>query len=185
MEKFCIFDGCDRKFDSRGYCSTHAKMARDGLPLRPLRKRRRPHEMGNCEYPGCYRAYKSGGYCGAHYVQYKRGKGMKDVQVFRYECSVEGCDKGHSSKGYCADHYRIYNTFKLKPEDYEKVNEQQGGVCAICKNKCLTGYRLSVDHDHKTNLFRGLLCGKCNKGIGMFDDNVKLLESAISYLKTH
>lgn len=39
-----------------------------------------------------------------------------------------------------------------------------------------------VDHDHKTNQFRGWLCHSCNRNIGSFKDNIEHLERAIIYL---
>jgi hypothetical protein len=57
------------------------------------------------------------------------------------------------------------------------------GACEICGGPP-TGRtkRLSIDHDHATGAFRGMLCGHCNTGLGMFKDNPVLLEKAISYL---
>ena len=81
-------------------------------------------------------------------------------------------------------------SFGITEEDYEVILEQQRGVCAICgdgpnahwvrsqKNKVL-----AVDHDHKTGKIRGLLCAKCNAGLGAFLDNPKLLRKAVKYLK--
>ena len=40
-----------------------------------------------------------------------------------------------------------------------------------------------IDHDHKTNEFRGWLCDKCNLGIGKLGDSIEGLENAIRYLK--
>lgn len=64
-----------------------------------------------------------------------------------------------------------------------------GYVCPIClKNESElagTGGRASVwvvDHDHKTNTFRGHLCHNCNKGLGVFQDNIERLQRAIQYL---
>ena len=51
--------------------------------------------------------------------------------------------------------------------------------CVICGNN----EKLVVDHDHKTGKVRGILCNNCNTGLGMLQDNPKLLLRAISYLK--
>lgn len=50
--------------------------------------------------------------------------------------------------------------------------------CQICGKK----EDLVVDHNHKTNIVRGILCNHCNRGIGHFLDNESLLKSAIKYL---
>ena len=67
-------------------------------------------------------------------------------------------------------------------EQYEAMLESQNGKCAICKGDCLTGRNLAVDHDHETGKVRGLLCSKCNQGLGQLN-NIELLQRAIDYLK--
>lgn len=69
--------------------------------------------------------------------------------------------------------------------DFEKMLKAQKYKCAICKAKFESDTDACVDHDHKTNKVRGLLCNSCNNGLGRFMDNIKYLEAAISYLKTH
>lgn len=68
---------------------------------------------------------------------------------------------------------------------YEEMLKNQDGKCAICKGECnrSTTNRLCVDHDHKTGQVRGLLCFKCNTGLGRFGDDTESLQMAIDYLK--
>lgn len=65
--------------------------------------------------------------------------------------------------------------------DYEQMFEEQGGVCAICKQT--DARRLAVDHCHSMKKVRGLLCVKCNRALGGFNDDVIRLREAITYLE--
>lgn len=75
--------------------------------------------------------------------------------------------------------------YGLSPAVYEQMLEMQLGGCAICGGKCPTGKLLSVDHDHKSGINRGLLCANCNNGLGRFKDDTRLLKAAIDYLTTN
>lgn len=65
---------------------------------------------------------------------------------------------------------------------YEEMRERQGSVCAICRQPCGTGKNLSVDHCHTTGKVRGLLCDRCNRGLGSFDDDMGRMRAAVDYL---
>lgn len=75
--------------------------------------------------------------------------------------------------------------FGLTAADYDAIMRAQGGVCAICHEVPSTRRRhdLVVDHDHETNTVRGLLCNRCNIGLGHFEDRLGLLFAAINYLR--
>ena len=60
--------------------------------------------------------------------------------------------------------------------------ESQNGKCAICEKVFDSPSDACVDHNHETGEIRGLLCIKCNYGLGQFNDNLQLLENAIEYL---
>ncbi len=69
-------------------------------------------------------------------------------------------------------------------EEYKEMLSRQGGVCAICGKVNITkSKRLAIDHCHKTGKIRGLLCGRCNMGIGQFDDKASLLIAAAEYIR--
>lgn len=69
---------------------------------------------------------------------------------------------------------------------YNKLFEEQGGVCTICKSPENGRYKhLSVDHCHNTGKIRGLLCNNCNRALGLFKDNPEILRKAADYVEQH
>ena len=81
--------------------------------------------------------------------------------------------------------FTLLAKYGITEEAYEALAQTQNYKCKICGlHKDDTRYGvLDVDHDHATNLIRGLLCSACNKGLAFFrDDQVRLLK-AIQYLK--
>lgn len=62
---------------------------------------------------------------------------------------------------------------------------RQGGACACCGKPDLSGQDRHGDHDHATGAFRGVLCRRCNTGIGMLGDTLDGLRAAICYLERH
>jgi hypothetical protein len=74
--------------------------------------------------------------------------------------------------------YRRRRKFGLELGEFERRSKAQGGLCAICKE----ARDLVVDHCHTSGDIRGLLCKKCNSGIGFLGDNPDLLRSALAYL---
>lgn len=75
--------------------------------------------------------------------------------------------------------------FGITPEIYDTILANQNGVCAICSKSCTSGKLLAVDHDHNTGKVRGLLCMKCNTGLGKFLDSPELLRKSANYLESN
>jgi hypothetical protein len=97
---------------------------------------------------------------------------------------VKAYGKSHPKK-YDSAKERIMHIkrfYGITLEQYDKMFEEQGGVCAICDGINKDGRRLFIDHDHKTGKIRGLLCCNCNRGVGSFRDSVNNLQRAIIYL---
>jgi hypothetical protein len=71
--------------------------------------------------------------------------------------------------------------FGLTIEEYEKMVKDQEGLCAICRRPQTKA--LAVDHDHRTKKIRGLLCDRCNLGLGQFQDQPERLRQAAHYIE--
>lgn len=79
--------------------------------------------------------------------------------------------------------YQKKNRYGLSAEEYYSIFKKQNNKCAICCQEFSDNNKAFVDHCHKTNKVRGLLCTRCNTLLGMAKDNISILESAITYLK--
>lgn len=60
---------------------------------------------------------------------------------------------------------RLWDVFRITPDEYDAILAAQDGGCAICGRPPREGKRLAVDHDHKTGYIRGLLCFVCNRRV--------------------
>lgn len=80
--------------------------------------------------------------------------------------------------------------FGITLEDYNRMWNDQNGLCAVC-GKPETATRknvtkcLAVDHNHKTEKVRALLCQQCNYALGFADDNIERLIDLAEYLERH
>lgn len=64
-------------------------------------------------------------------------------------------------------------------EAFTGLKAAQGGQCAI--NGC-SSEAAHVDHDHVTGNVRGILCFRCNIGIGHLGDDLAGVQAAAEYL---
>lgn len=69
--------------------------------------------------------------------------------------------------------------YGLSDNEFNKLLRKQQSKCAICKNTV----ELTIDHCHKTNRVRGLLCQKCNSILGYANESISILKDAINYLQ--
>jgi hypothetical protein len=82
---------------------------------------------------------------------------------------------------------QIWSKYKITRERWQIQFDKQDGKCLGCGIAFDSSKRETkpcVDHDHKTGIFRGLLCHSCNRGIGLLKESVETLKRLIAYL-TH
>jgi len=92
---------------------------------------------------------------------------------------VHAINKQHSADAHAKALERRYG---ITRDDYWNLYQYQGGVCYICQRATGKTRRLTVDHDHKTGLVRGLLCRPCNTILGHFRDDPGAAQRVIDYL---
>jgi hypothetical protein len=140
------------------------------------------------------------------YSEYYSNKQTKDkLASFCKKCSYKAFRKSLMKVYYQEDKvnrrkevqkkYREENKEKIKMkvresrysllnDEYTKILISQNYSCFIChKHQDECQYGLDVDHNHSTGKVRGLLCGNCNKSLGLFKDNINYLKNAIKYLE--
>lgn len=70
----------------------------------------------------------------------------------------------------------------ITKEDFDKMMRHQKASCAMCHAPFSNPRRCHVDHDHDSNIIRGLLCMSCNLLLGYAKDSTVILKEAIDYV---
>lgn len=89
--------------------------------------------------------------------------------------------------------HNFIKKYNIDVELFEAMWIAYRGRCDICNCNMIRPLKqrgqplntVCVDHDHKTGKVRGLICSKCNKALGFFEDNLDRLELAKRYLEKH
>lgn len=127
-------------------------------------------------------------------ASFNLSKSSKDG--FRYVCkscerirsanwrklNVEKCriyDKNRKERKREQNYQRKYG---ISINTYELMLREQNGSCMICYRDELKEKKLDIDHCHRTGKIRGLLCARCNKTIGLLEDDRQLALNIIQYL---
>lgn len=87
--------------------------------------------------------------------------------------------RGHKSRPEWNRRAKV-RAYGITVDDLYEMASAQGWMCAICLDPFVGSP--PIDHDHRTGEVRGLLCNRCNVGLGMFQDSPALLHAAVRYL---
>lgn len=196
----CSVDGCEQVVKARGWCSMHyARVLREGDPgpaASSVAPKYAPCVIcGEIVQPGTRRRKHCSSAC---QVVDSRTKGARVSKFICRLCGREvditrriGGRLPRTDTVWCRDCGREspeamrFKNWGVTPERYQAALERG---CEICGDKPDV---LHVDHDHSCcgkrsskcgKCVRGFLCGNCNRGIGIFRDDVALLDAAIAYL---
>lgn len=186
----CSAEGCGRRATCKGYCGMHwARVRRYGDPSV---LRRLPNGVTKpCTHEGCGNAAMARGLCQRHYDQWRTlhvpgRREMQDEARRRYATA--------NPKDPKKVRLQVLRTkWSLMEEAYVALLGAQGNCCAICEACFDNPLSASVDHDHDCCPYdgscgaciRGLLCGNCNRALGMMGDDPARLRLAADYLERH
>lgn len=130
--------------------------------------------------------------------EFGRSKNEKDGLQYRCKaCNKETCKSWYKKNAnsviaktkakYAANpnvarNANLVRKYGITLAERNEMLEKQNGCCAICNEKL---QNIKVDHCHKTNKIRELLCHNCNVLLGLAKDKVATLQNAVKYLQKH
>lgn len=122
-------------------------------------------------------------------TEYNKCKGRRGGrQTYCRGCAKDYLVRWHaahteSRKRYARiSHLRLQ--YRLTPEEFEALAARAKGRCELCFKPFKDNRDRHIDHDHETGAVRGLLCRKCNLGLGHFA-SAHALRSAAEYVDYH
>lgn len=209
-KKSCAVDGCDQPHHARGYCERHlARVLRNGVPGPAGRVRSERRAL--CLIEGCEKISSARGLCPKHYQRLVRLGDPLEVPKGAHPdgpvrpckwCGKEFDSRAEGRLLCCSEKCRrivellvkSIGKYSLTLTQYRAMWAAQAGTCKLCRQEPSGRSRvLAVDHDHTCcpgqsscgKCVRGLLCDRCNNGLGCFGDNPRLLRAAADYVENH
>lgn len=109
-----------------------------------------------------------------------------------YQSYCRDCNKAAKNAWNAANRQKVkwhamWNKYRLRREDWERLFEDQDGLCAVCRDNPAT----HVDHDHNCcpgetscgECVRGILCAGCNTAVGFIETNPERTQSVLRYIQ--
>lgn len=139
------------------------------------------------KYPSTIKTWVVDGWSEKHRLaELARRQKQRDSGELTYcqkqRLTSQGRIKQDLASGKCLAKRFGYKEPNCSVQDVLNAYETQGFKCAICgvyENNC--NRKLHIDHDHKTGEFRGLLCGVCNRGLGILESKMAAFLGYLGY----
>lgn len=112
------------------------------------------------------------------------GGPMEGLRLDAIWCS-ESCAARRLARREIVRKSRLKTEYRLTPDEFAAMLKRQRGRCAVCGGQDPKHTNWSVDHDHVTGQVRGILCSRCNTGIGQLQDDPVVIRAALAYVLKH
>lgn len=117
---------------------------------------------------------------------YSHDSALMGVRPECKKCSLIKMKSWYRQNTYNVRSSKLRSKFGISRAEYEEMAKNQNYRCLICsKHQSELKRGLAVDHCHISGQIRGLLCNRCNRGIGMLNDDTNTIENALAYIKLH
>lgn len=165
--EICKILRCGRLADgigcARGLCRTHYRRWQNHGSEFAVPKRARTYKGIRCELEGCDKPARTLNLCFRHYAELRRKTdGGKTIEKSRKAAQ------------------RILQWKQAQKESF--AGRVMPNECEVCGGKEPNGKRLNFDHCHCSFLFRGWICGRCNRLLGAAKDSASLLRKLADYI---
>ena len=172
----CKIEDCATPRISRGLCSSHYQKFRTAGTLDdhadpPFAWRSTGHRLTEVDTESRTAICDT---CGPTEIRVRPGHSNQCMTLRREQRWGKG-GRAPSSEA------RLRWKYRLTADEYARLMARAGGRCELCGVDISEGQR--IDHCHETGLVRGILCHRCNIGLGWFDDDPARLLAAHLYLK--
>lgn len=195
--KTCTIEGCGREHNARGLCNNHYESWRRAnnpeVRAREL-QRRKDYYAANREVISAKskRKYKMEPTPKRLASRQYYAEKKESISAARKTAWAQRSEEQRAKDSRRALDNKYRNLFGVTLEKVERVFEQQGNACAVCRialpdllspeKRRGTMNVPTLDHCHKTGRLRGILCNHCNRGLGLFHDDSERLRAAADYL---
>lgn len=180
----CLVDGCESPCRTLGYCRPHYHQAYHGRPIRTPKQYRPSNVRDELGRKWCRT-------CDLWKPEADFASSLGKIDGLQSRCRACNAAIYQARRELVRDKMRE-KRFGLTREQFDAMFDAQGKRCAICHTDDPGTNYWAVDHDHaccpssdKTcgGCVRGILCARCNHGLGSFRDRLDLLTSASEYLQ--
>lgn len=176
MGGICPYSECERNVRLHGWCELHWRRIQTKGSPDPYPP---PRNTQPCDTDGCDRLAETRGLCDWHYQR----------EPDRREASRQW------ASSITPDERRrrfLKRRYKMSPQDFDLRLAHQGGVCAVCEtNEPPEGWHIHHDHQCCPGIVTcgacvvAILCARCNRAMGAFEDNADLLGRAADLARLH
>lgn len=112
-------------------------------------------------------------------------RGMCSLCYDRERSRKRQATPGQKEKQRLWSRQKLLREYGLTLEDFDRLYEEQRGLCAICHRPPRDGKALCVDHCHETGAVRQLLCNPCNEALGLLEENIEYIKNALLYIEKY